>query len=204
MALICLTIALGGCGSVSHLGGRIASLPKKLLPKKSQKNNPDEKSQSPQTPPANQNVGEVSYVDEESKFILIRQAPTQKVPPNTALVTKNAAGKVTANLVASPAAKGTFMAADIISGNPARGNFVLVSVDDKTKPEVQLKPASQPSPKTASTQPSPSPTPDRPYRAPKLAPPLPPLEPLSPPSSDPESVPPAGDLEAPPLPKLEP
>lgn len=199
MALICLTLALGGCGSLSHLGSRLASVSKKLIPKKADKSNPDEKSTGSQSALADKNVGEVSYVDEESKFILIRQAPSQKVPPNTPLVARNAAGQVTASLMASPASKGSFMAADIISGNPERGNFVLVSVDANPKPEAPPKTQSQ-----STAQSGPTPKTNNSYRAPKLEPILPPLEPLAPPTSPSEPLPPAGDIEAPPLPKLEP
>lgn len=131
-------------------------------------------------------LGEVSYVDTESGFILIRQAPGRRIVASTPLLSKNPTGSITAKLLSSPATKGSFVAADIVSGAPERGNPVMMDPDAKTK--APAKPTIAP-PADATTPAGPGPAGQRP----KLEPILPPLGELKPPS---------GDLEAPPLPSL--
>jgi hypothetical protein len=131
-------------------------------------------------------VGEVSYVDAESGFILIRQTVGQRVAPSTALISKGTDGSITSKLMSSSATKGSFVAADILSGSPERGNAVLADPDTKTKGQGTAKPiGTQGDPAAGSPNDS--------WQAPKLEPILPPLNDLRPPS---------GDVEAPPLPTL--
>jgi hypothetical protein len=119
-------------------------------------------------------VGEVSYVDTESGFILIRQAAGRRIVPSTPLLSKNPTGTITAKLLSSPANKGSFVAADIVSGAPERGNPVHFDPDAKTKVESQpvLTPAADPATPDAGALPN----------RPKLEPLLPPLDDLRPPS----------------------
>ena len=131
-------------------------------------------------------LGEVSYVDTESGFILIRQAPGRRIVASTPLLSKNPTGSITAKLLSSPATKGSFVAADIVSGAPERGNPVMMDPDAKTK--APAKPTIAP-PADVTTPTGPAAAGQRP----KLEPILPPLGELKPPS---------GDLEAPPLPSL--
>jgi hypothetical protein len=127
-------------------------------------------------------VGEVSYVDAESGFILIRQAAGRRIVPSTALLSKNPTGSITAKLLSSPATKGSFIAADILSGAPERGNPVHFDPDAKTKVESNLviTPAADPAAPDSTTPPA----------RPKLEPLLPPLEDLRPPSGEGEVTPP--------------
>ncbi|CAN5525903.1 hypothetical protein BH18VER2_BH18VER2_16260 [soil metagenome] len=70
-------------------------------------------------------VGQVAVVDEEKLFVLIDLESNLYVPPpGTELRTANAAGE-TAHLKASPEQKRPFIAADIVSGDPAVGDEVL-------------------------------------------------------------------------------
>jgi hypothetical protein len=119
-------------------------------------------------------VGEVSYVDAESGFILIRQATGRRIVPSTALLSKNPTGSITAKLLSSPANKGSFVAADILSGNPERGNPVLLDPD--AKPKTEPKSVLTPIP-TANSDPEATPR-----QAPKIESILPPLDALRPPS----------------------
>ena len=131
-------------------------------------------------------VGEVSYVDAESGFILIRQTVGQRVAPSTALISKSTDGTITSKLISSSATKGSFVAADILSGNPERGNAVLADPDPNTKGQGATNPIATPGGPAAGA-------PNDSWQAPKLEPILPPLNDLRPPS---------GDVEAPPLPTL--
>ena len=137
-------------------------------------------------------VGEVSYVDEESGFILIKRSSARVIPPSTPLLSKTVTGSITARLTASPAAKGSFLVADIVSGTPERGNPILVDPDTKNAKDTtpQIIPMAD-SPAQAANPAAPT-GPNQSARvAPKLDPILPPLEPLNEP------------VEAPELPKLD-
>jgi hypothetical protein len=137
--------------------------------------------------PLNSNaVGEVSYVDAESGFILIRQASGQRIVPSTALLSKSSSGSITAKLMSSTATKGSFVAADILSGTPERGNPIHLDPDAKTKAQDAAKPMLTPVDPSAEGS-------TGPRQAPKLEPILPPLTDLRPPS---------GEVDAPALPVL--
>ncbi len=119
-------------------------------------------------------VGEVSYVDAESGFVLIRQWPAQHILASTPLLAKTTTGSITAKLLTSPANKGSFVAADIVSGAPERGNPVHLDAEAKAKGETKVL-----STPTTSSKPA--------------DPVLPPMQDLRPPS---------GNLAAPELPTL--
>lgn len=200
-SLLIAVTSLTGCGQILSLPGRILNIPGKLLGKNEQDKQKALEQQiakndtkSP-TPASTESLGEVSYVDEESGFILIRQSTGRKIPASTPLLAKNPTGTITARLLASPAAKGSFIAADIVSGIPERGNPILMDAEAAAKSgetsalvSAATKSAESKDAPTNSAANAPA------RQAPKLETLLPPLEPLSPPS---------GDIEAPPLPTLE-
>ena len=193
--LLIAVTSLTGCGQILSLPGRILNIPGKLLGKNEQDKQKALEQQvaknDTKTPASTESLGEVSYVDEESGFILIRQSAGRKIPASTPLLAKNPTGTITARLLASPAAKGSFIAADIVSGTPERGNPILMVAEAAAKSGEQSALVASAT-KAAEGKEAAANSPAR--QAPKLETLLPPLEPLSPPS---------GDIEAPPLPSLE-
>jgi predicted small lipoprotein YifL len=193
--LLIAVTSLTGCGQILSLPGRILNIPGKLLGKNEKDKEKALEQQvaknDAKTPASTESLGEVSYVDEESGFILIRQSTGRKIPASTPLLAKNPTGTITARLLASPAAKGSFIAADIVSGTPERGNPILMDADAAAKSGEQSALVASAT-KAADGKEAAATAPAR--QAPKLETLLPPLEPLAPPS---------GDIEAPPLPSLE-
>ena len=199
------TLALPSCNQLASVPGRVLSIPGALLnaPGKLLGKNDDKKkaaleslakAEAKQTADrmGSAAVGEVSYVDEESGFILIKRSSTRVIPPSTPLLAKTLTGSITARLTASPAAKGSFLAADIVSGTPERGNPILIDPDAKaTKDTTSQIPPMANSPAQTANPTAPAGTNEPARVAPKLEPILPPLEPLSEP------------VEAPELPKLD-
>jgi len=183
IALMLILPALTNCAQILSIPGRILSIPGRFLGKNEKTQEALEQlaktdsKDNGNSLKSGQTLGEVSYVDEESGFILIRQSAGQKIPPSTPLLANNLTGSITARLMASPAAKGSFVAADIVSGTPEKGNPVRLDREAKSTEQG----ASNAAAPTTKRQP------------PMLEPILPPLDPLSPPS---------GDIEAPPLPTL--
>lgn len=203
---VCLAMAtLSSCNQLASVPGRVLSLPGALLnvPGKLLGKNDAKKKQALEAlakADAKETadrmgaaaVGEVSYVDEESGFILIKRNNARVIPPSTPLLAKTLTGTITARLTASPAARGSFLAADIVSGTPERGNPILV--DPAAKPTKDAPPqitpmAGSPAEPASAAVPAGTHAPAR--VAPKLEPILPPLEPLNEP------------VEAPELPKLD-
>ena len=174
---------LASCGSISNLKAKHAEKKQAKALEKAAKLVGEEKAK----PPVTKAVGEVSYVDEESGFILIRQLPGQKIVPSTPLLSRGRAG-VTSKLTSNPAAKGSFLVADIVSGQPQKGDAVFTDVDTKAA----VAPPLMPIPPSATTPPggttenpaAAGPVPNR--VPPKLDPILPPLDPLQPPSGEAE------------------
>ncbi len=133
-------------------------------------------------------VGEISYVDDESGFVLIRQLVGKRIAPNTPLLAKGADGRLT-QLRSSPAAKASFIAADIVKGRPEKGDSVLPDVIKKEDAMATASAEAAPTMKTEVTDAPPAETPTKRH----LDPLLPPLDPLQPPSDDTSS--PAPPLE---------
>lgn len=71
-------------------------------------------------------VGTVQLVRPDSTFVLIRSTRFLQVEPGTNLTSFNASGMETARLEVSPARKGQFITADILSGTPGSGDQVLM------------------------------------------------------------------------------
>ena len=104
--LLIAVTSLTGCGQILSLPGRILNIPGKLLGKNEQDKQKALEQQvaknDTKTPASTESLGEVSYVDEESGFILIRQSAGRKIPASTPLLAKNPTGTITARLLASP------------------------------------------------------------------------------------------------------
>jgi hypothetical protein len=196
-----LTLALlPSCNQLASVPGQILNIPGALLsaPGRLLGKNDDKKKEALETlakAEAKQTadrmgaaaVGEVSYVDEESGFILIKRSSARVIPPSTPLLSKTLTGSITARLTASPAAKGSFLAADIVSGTPERGNPILLDPEAKTAVETipQIPPMAD-SPAQTANPTAPAAGHAAPRVAPKLEPILPPLEPLNEPVEVPE------------------
>ncbi len=69
-------------------------------------------------------IGMIDMVNPEQRFVLIRMATTLAIPPGTELSTTTQKGEAV-KLKVSPEHKGSFLTADILSGNPERQNVVL-------------------------------------------------------------------------------
>lgn len=195
IASICGMLALAslntGCGSVSNLKAKYSQKKQQKALEKAAELAAEEKNK----PAISQAIGEVSYVDEESGFILIRQLVGRKIAPNTPLFSRGRAS-VTAKLMSNPAAKGSFVVADIISGQPQKGDAVMTDVEGANAklaaaPPVMPIPAGQTAPAGTAGEASGTNTPETGASRlpPRLDPILPPLEPLLPPSGVPENVP---------------
>ena len=134
-------------------------------------------------------VGEVAYVDDAEQFVLIRALTGINLPPQAALEARRD-GKRTALLRATPEKKNSFLAADLLEGNPQTGDGVFPSTA-KPKPVKQLPPPVPP--------PLPLATPINPTTKPSTS--AAPFPPAVPGNTIPE-LPPANDLDPANLPKL--
>jgi predicted small secreted protein len=66
-------------------------------------------------------VGTIHHVDAGGEFVLIRSSRLLQIEPDTMITVFGNQGETTATLKVSPARKGQFLTADIISGNPVAG-----------------------------------------------------------------------------------
>lgn len=71
-------------------------------------------------------VGSVHVVRRDENFVLIRSTRFLAVEPGTDLFAYGSAGVESARLRVSPARKGQFVTADILSGMPTTGDQVLM------------------------------------------------------------------------------
>lgn len=184
LASLLAMASLTSCNQLASLPSTILSLPaallnapSKLLGKEDKKKKAlEELAKAEQKQTAERlgatAVGEVSYVDEESGFILIKQTTGKKILPSTRLLARTPTGTITARLTASLAAKGSFLAADIVSGKPERGNPILVDPDAKPAKEQETTPHIP----SVGEKDAAQPVTDHARVAPKLEPILPPLE----------------------------
>ncbi|MDF1826081.1 MAG: hypothetical protein P1U68_15655 [Verrucomicrobiales bacterium] len=72
-------------------------------------------------------VGSLHVVRPEEGFVLIRSTRFLQVEPGTDLMTYGNGGIETSRLRVSPARKGQFVTADILSGSPKVGDQVLMN-----------------------------------------------------------------------------
>lgn len=70
-------------------------------------------------------LGEVSYVDERSRFVLVRTGRTIRLKTGAALEARRQQERV-AELSYSPENRRGFLVADILRGNPALGDLVMI------------------------------------------------------------------------------
>lgn len=138
-----------------------------------------------------QAVGEISYVDEESGFVLVKQLVGKTIAPSTPLVAKGPGGE--SRLLASPAAKGSFVAADIVKGNPRKGDAVSINPQAPPKPAPAEAASAKPAASTETPATGTAAAEAAEHKPPKIEPLLPPLEPLTSPADEPElpSLPPS-------------
>lgn len=71
-------------------------------------------------------VGTVHLVSPSGGFALIRSTKFMQIEPGTPLTTVGIGGVETARLEVSPARKGSFLTADILSGIPGQGDHVVM------------------------------------------------------------------------------
>jgi hypothetical protein len=87
-------------------------------------------------------VGIIEFVNPEQKFVLIKMQSRMPMPPGHKLTALDATGALS-ELVVSPERKGTHLTADIVSGNPRRGNLII------HQPALNRPAGSAPNPSTA-------------------------------------------------------
>ncbi|MDF1656459.1 MAG: hypothetical protein P1U58_02535 [Verrucomicrobiales bacterium] len=80
-----------------------------------------------ETPEMKIPVGSLHVVRQAEKFVLIRSARIMSIEPGSELVVVASDGAETAKLRVSPARKGEFVTADIISGMPQVGDKALMN-----------------------------------------------------------------------------
>ena len=71
-------------------------------------------------------VGKIHLVSPDGDFVLIRSSRFLPVEPGTGLTVHGNHGMESARLKVSPARKGAFLTADILSGNPTVGDTVMM------------------------------------------------------------------------------
>jgi hypothetical protein len=94
-------------------------------------------------------VGEVSYVDDASGYVLIRARAGLALADGTELECRGSDGK----LRVTPERKNAFVAADIISGVPEKGDAVVV-VNSTARSSLRLVPVNAPPSLPGGTEPS--------------------------------------------------
>lgn len=80
-------------------------------------------------------VGIIEFVNPDQKFVLIKMQSRQPMPIGQALTALDATGALT-QLTISPERKGTYITADIKSGNPRPGNLVIFQPDPAAPPPI--------------------------------------------------------------------
>ena len=78
-------------------------------------------------------IGTIELVNPDQHFVLIRSAAHLMLMAGTEIHSVNAQGLPT-KLKVTPEHKGSFIAADIVSGTPAKGDQVTYAVTNKTAP----------------------------------------------------------------------
>jgi hypothetical protein len=90
---------------------------------------PERKNEAPAASPAPSAnklpIGVVELVDGDGGFVLIKSSRFITLDPETILDVMGDGGVVTAQVKVSPARKGQFLTADIVSGLPVKGQSVL-------------------------------------------------------------------------------
>lgn len=93
--------------------------------------------QHPNMAPAQLPVGTIHMVDPQGKYVLIQSSRFLPVEPGASITTVSVDGIETSELKVSPARKGQFLTADIMSGRPGVGDrAVMVHLPKVPSPEV--------------------------------------------------------------------
>ncbi len=88
-------------------------------------------------------IGTVHLVNEAGRFVLIRSSRALKIEPGTMIDIMGPGGAPVASAQVSPARRGQFLTADILSGVPVTGNQVLMNYTAK-EPDVPGTPGEAP------------------------------------------------------------
>lgn len=88
-------------------------------------------------------IGTVHLVNGAGKFVLIRSSRALKIEPGTMINIIGPGGAPVASAQVSPARRGQFLTADILSGIPVTGNQVLMNHTAKD-PESAAEPGATP------------------------------------------------------------
>lgn len=88
-------------------------------------------------------IGTVHLVNDGGKFVLIRSSRALKIEPGTMIDIIGPGGAPVASAQVSPARRGQFLTADILSGVPATGNQVLMNYT-ASEPEGPAVPGATP------------------------------------------------------------
>jgi hypothetical protein len=74
-------------------------------------------------------IGTVHLVDTAGNFVLIRSSRMLLLEPDTMITVFDDRGDIAATLKVSPARKGAFLTADILSGTPKTGQQAVMDYD---------------------------------------------------------------------------
>ena len=143
---------------------------------------PDKDDKKPE--PGQVMIGKIDMINPDQHFVLIRTLANMMIEPGTELVSTNSQGQ-TGKLKVTPEHKGSFLAADIVSGSPQKQDMVMFKATSTAPPALSgEKPVRGDVTDIQTTSlPSPAPTPYQPSPATAPAPseflrPIPPQPPL--------------------------
>ena len=83
--------------------------------------------------PKQQEIGAIELVNPEQRFVLIRTPADILIPAGTVLYSTNPLGEAV-KLKVTPERKGSFLAADIVSGNPQKEDAVMYQAVSQEPP----------------------------------------------------------------------
>lgn len=86
--------------------------------------------------PAPKKLGSVAFVNQSDGFVLVRMNYGYSVDPGTTLYAVGPDGAATAKLARDPDEKRPFVVANILAGNPANGDSVLLFPDPAMAPAI--------------------------------------------------------------------
>lgn len=94
-------------------------------------------------------IGKVEMVNPDDQFVVARLTMNLALAPGTELTLLHESGK-TSKVKVTPERKGVYITADIISGEPAKGDIVVAGT---IKPDADAAPATTTTPPVAPTEP---------------------------------------------------
>lgn len=108
----------------------------KTMPWKKEKD-PNDAAETENSPQMKIPVGTIHLVDPSGKFVLIRSSRFLQLEPGMVLTIHGNGGMETARVKVSPARKGQFLTADILSGNPRVGEQTLMDYTARMPEQAQ-------------------------------------------------------------------